>query len=65
MVTKDGEGDKLGDWNCHIHTTIYKIEANKNLVIQHKELCLIFCNDLYGKIILRVHICIHMIDSLC
>ena len=38
MVTKDGEGDKLGDWNCHIHTTIYKIEANKNLVIQHKEL---------------------------
>ena len=27
MVTKEGEGDKLGDWNYHIHTTIYKIDS--------------------------------------
>ena len=29
MLTK-GEGwerDKLGDWDCHIHTTIYKINS--------------------------------------
>ena len=28
MVTKDKGlgGDKLGDWNWHIHTTVYKID---------------------------------------
>ena len=24
--------DKLGDWNKHIHTTIYKIDSYKNLL---------------------------------
>ena len=26
MVTKREGGDKLGDWDWHIHTTIYKID---------------------------------------
>ena len=26
MVTKGERGDKLGDWDWHIHTTVYKTD---------------------------------------
>ena len=36
-----GEGwgeDKLGVWDQHIHTTIYKIDNQQGPTIQHREL---------------------------
>ena len=47
MVTK-GErgGDKLGDWDRHIHTTTYKIDNQQGPTVQHSELYTISYNNL-------------------
>ena len=45
-----GEGDKFGDCDRHIHTTIYKIDNQCGCIVQHRDLCLILCNELYEKI---------------
>ena len=51
MVTGGGggQGDKLGDWNGHIHTTICKIDNQQGPTVEHRELYSILCNGLYGK----------------
>ena len=41
--------DKLGDWDWHIHTTIYKIDNQQGPTVEHRELYSIFCNNLNGK----------------
>ena len=33
-----GKRDKLGDWDCNIHTTIYKIYNQQGTTTRHKEL---------------------------
>ena len=44
-----GGRDKLGVWDYHIHTTIYKIDNQQGPTVQHKELYSVLCNNLYGK----------------
>ena len=41
--------DKLGDWDQHIYTTIYKINNRQGLTVQHREIYSVLCNNLYGK----------------
>ena len=52
MVTS-GEGlgvsDELGGWDRHTHTTIFEIDSQQGLTVQHRELCSIFCNRVNGK----------------
>ena len=35
---KEAWGDKLGVWDSHIHTTIYKIDKQQGPTVEHKEL---------------------------
>ena len=35
-------------WDWHIHAGIFKIEKQKGSIVQPKEDCLIFCNNLNG-----------------
>ena len=50
MITGDGgrrmERDELGDWNQHIHTTIYKRDKD---LLPHVELISMLCNEIYKK----------------
>ena len=54
MVTKEEVwwarwgGDKSGAWDEHTHTTIYKIDNNKDLL--YRELYSIFLDNLYKNI---------------
>ena len=43
--------DKLGVWDSHIHTIIYKTDNQQQPTVQHRKLYSVFCNNLYGKII--------------
>ena len=45
---KVGMENKLGVWDCHIHTSISKIDNQKGPTVQHRELCSVLCNDLNG-----------------
>ena len=39
-----GKGrDKLGAWDLHIYTTIYKINAHQGPPVERRELCWILC----------------------
>ena len=42
------EMEKLGDWDWHIHTAIYKIDNQWEPTVQHRELCFILGNGLNG-----------------
>lgn len=54
------EGVKLGVWDSHIHSILFKIDT-----VQHMELCSKFCNNLNGKITWkRVNISICKTESL-
>ena len=44
---------KLGVWDGHIHTAIFKIDNQKGHTVQHRELCSVLCNNLNGKKILK------------
>ena len=43
-----GEG-RLGAWDWHIHTVVYGMTGPQGLVIQHRELYPVFCDNLSGK----------------
>ena len=47
------EKDRLGIWNWHVHTAIFKIDNQKGTMVQHREHCSILCNKLNGKKIWR------------
>ena len=58
--------EKLGVWDWHIHTTIFKTDNQQGPTIQHRELCSLFCNNLNGKRIWkRTDTCICITESLC
>ena len=58
-------GDRLGVWDWHVHTVIFKIDNQQRPTVYHRELCLIFCNNLNEKIIQkRVDTCICITESL-
>ena len=44
-ISMVGEEDKLGVWDQHMNTTLYKIN-NKDLTVQHRELYSISCNNI-------------------
>ena len=49
MVTKGERGvgrDKLGVWDYHRHTTIYKIDNQQGPTVEHRELYSMFCDGL-------------------
>ena len=70
MVTKGemcgGGRDKPGAWNEHTYTTKYVRQiANKGLLYSTEDSTL-FCDNLYGKIMLkRMNICICITESFC
>ena len=37
-VSKEGGRDKLGLWDAHIHTAIFKTDKQRGFIIQHGEL---------------------------
>ena len=55
-------GDKLGAWNEHKHTTIYKIDNQQGPTVKHRELYSISCNNPSWKRILKR---IYITESLC
>ena len=60
------EKDRLGIWNWHVHTAIFKIDNQKGTMVQHREHCSILCNKLNGKRIWkRIDICIRITESPC
>ena len=69
MVTKGekwGGRAKLGVWDWHIHTIIFKIGTNKDLLYSTRELCSIFYNNLNGKEFeKRIDTCICISESFC
>ena len=59
----EGRG-KLGVWDWHIYTAVFKIDNQQGCTVQHRELYSIFCNNLNGKRIWKsIDICIT--ESLC
>ena len=49
--------DRLGVWDWHVHTTIFKIDNQQGPTLLHRECCSIFCNNLNRKIIWkRIHV---------
>ena len=47
MVTRgERRGDKLGVWDEHIHTTMYKIDNQQGPTVEHRELYSVSCNNL-------------------
>ena len=38
--------DRLGVWDRHVHTAAFKIDNQQGPTVQHRELCLILCNNL-------------------
>ena len=53
LVVTSGEGlrvrDRLGLWDWHMHTAIFKIDNQQRPTVYHREFCSIFCNNLNGK----------------
>ena len=41
------DGLEVGDW--HIHTVVYGMVGHRGPAVEHRELYLIFSDDLYGK----------------
>ena len=41
--------DKSGAWDEHTHATLYKIDNQQGPTVLHRELYLIFCDNLYEK----------------
>ena len=56
--------DKLGALNQHIYTTIYKI-AKQGPTAQHRELYLVFCNNLQGKVSEKIDTYVCITEPLC
>ena len=61
--------DKVGDYDWHIYTTVYKTESRIRITYcMDRELYSMLCSDLNGKEIKkkkRVDICTHTAASLC
>ena len=58
--------DRLGIWNWHVHTAIFKIDNQKGPMVQHREHWSTLCNKLNGKRIWkRIDICLCITESCC
>ena len=44
-----GEGDELGGWDWHMHTTTCKADNQQGSIVYRRKLYSIFCNSLCGK----------------
>ena len=53
LTVTRGEGlggrGRLGVWDRHVHTAIYKIDNQQGPTVEHRELCSVLCNNLNGK----------------
>ena len=66
LLGGNGGGERLGVWDWHVHTAIFKIDNQQGPAVQHRELCSILCNNLNGKRIWkRIDTCVHITESLC
>ena len=43
------ERDKLGVWDYHTQTTVYKIDNQQGPTVEHREIYLRACNNIYGE----------------
>ena len=43
------ERDRLGVWNGHAHTAIFKMDDRQGPTVQHMELCSVLCGSLDGN----------------
>ena len=41
--------DKLGGWDGHVHTAMFKTDNQQGPTVQRRELCPMFCNNPNGK----------------
>ena len=46
---RTGRRDCQGGWDGHVHSAIFKMDNQKDLTIQHGELCSILCGSLDGR----------------
>ena len=59
-------GDRLEVLDWHVHSIIFKTDNQQGPMIQHRELCSVFCSNLNGKRIWkRIDTCIYITESLC
>ena len=59
---KGGVRDRLGVWDWHVHTAIFKIENQQGPTVWYRELCSILCNNLNGQ---RIDTRVCITESLC
>ena len=58
--------DGLGVWEWHMYTVVNEMTGQWGPDIQHRELCTIYCDNLYGKRIWkRIDLCICITEWLC
>ena len=38
-------GNRLGVWDWHVHTAIFKTDNQQGPAVEHRELCSILCNN--------------------
>ena len=59
-------GSKLGVWDWHVHTAVFKTDNQQGPTVQHRDLYSIFCNNRNGKRIWkRRDTCICITESFC
>ena len=44
-----GRRARVGDWDWHVHTAIYKADNQQGPTASYRELYSILCNNLNGK----------------
>ena len=68
MVTRvKGQGrDRLGVWEWHVYTAVFKTDNQQGPTVFCRYICSVFCNNLSGKRIRkRIDTCICLTESLC
>ena len=44
-----GGRDSQGLWEGHVHTAVFKMDNQQELIVQHRELCSMWCGSPGGK----------------
>ena len=61
-----GGRNKLGVWDWHMYTEVYRTTGQQGPAVQHRELYPEFCDNLCGKRIQKgMDMCVYITDSLC
>ena len=65
---RKGWGEReSGSLGSHVHSVMFRVNNQQGPTVQHRELCLVLCNNLNGKRIRKIILIyeyIHTIESL-